>query len=361
LVRRVGNTDLMFPKRQSGLEIVGNFYRASEALLAQSFLESEGIQAWVFDETQIRMQWHLAAALGGVKVAVRPGDAVRAGNFWPRTALRLSRRWRSSNSPRPPKSAALGAARAPYRRLSSENAPSSISCLCRSFSRPGVSSCPCPDRRFIESAVLAVTCGLALKIASLPPNWPVKRMGPGPSAIGATCHDGEGRVGVQDRAAGSPRGQATRRKESGAKLPFSLTEQRFPIRCDSLRGKLPAKRKALSKDRSRGAQLPTARGVINNLSRTGRQKLSRVACGSRSVPAPSGPPVRRAEEGISRDAGLRQVSATGWAVFEFVSCQGAGMHGPKFSCRSYWIAMCRRDGRPRKNRRRDRGSRVTAP
>ena len=68
----------MFPERQSGLEIVGHFYRASEALLARSFLESEGIEACVIDETQIRMQWHLAAALGGVKVAVSPGDAARA-------------------------------------------------------------------------------------------------------------------------------------------------------------------------------------------------------------------------------------------------------------------------------------------
>jgi ribosomal protein S27AE len=68
----------MFPKRQSGFEIVGNFYRASEALVAQSFLQSEGIEAWVVDETQIRMQWQLAAALGGVKVAVSPSDAARA-------------------------------------------------------------------------------------------------------------------------------------------------------------------------------------------------------------------------------------------------------------------------------------------
>ena len=60
----------MFPNRQSGLEIVGNFWYIHEAELAKALLQSEGIPAWVLDEHQIRMRWHLAAALGGVKVAV---------------------------------------------------------------------------------------------------------------------------------------------------------------------------------------------------------------------------------------------------------------------------------------------------
>jgi hypothetical protein len=69
---------MMLPKRQSGLEIVGNFWYLHEADLAKSFLESQGIRAWVLDEHQIRMRWHLAAALGGVKVAVSPSDAERS-------------------------------------------------------------------------------------------------------------------------------------------------------------------------------------------------------------------------------------------------------------------------------------------
>jgi hypothetical protein len=69
---------MLFAKRQSGMEIVARFYHPYEADLARSLLESEGIHAWVFDDQQIRMRWHLAAALGGVKVAVSPVDAARA-------------------------------------------------------------------------------------------------------------------------------------------------------------------------------------------------------------------------------------------------------------------------------------------
>lgn len=68
----------MLPIRQSGLTVVVNATYPYEADLARAYLESEGIDAWVLDEHQVRMTWHLAHALGGVKVAVRHEDAARA-------------------------------------------------------------------------------------------------------------------------------------------------------------------------------------------------------------------------------------------------------------------------------------------
>ena len=68
----------MLAERQSGLAIVGRFSYLHEADLAKSLLESEGIEAWLLDENQIRHRWHLGGALGGVKVAVGPEFAGRA-------------------------------------------------------------------------------------------------------------------------------------------------------------------------------------------------------------------------------------------------------------------------------------------
>jgi len=68
----------MFPKRQSGFEIVQVSWFAHEAHLAKALLASEGIAAWVLDADQIGVQWHVAGALGGIKVGVRSEDAERA-------------------------------------------------------------------------------------------------------------------------------------------------------------------------------------------------------------------------------------------------------------------------------------------
>jgi len=68
----------MHPIQQSGLAVVGSLLYAHEAHLAKGRLEAEGIEAWVLDEDQVRMQWHLARALGGIKVAVAPAHAERA-------------------------------------------------------------------------------------------------------------------------------------------------------------------------------------------------------------------------------------------------------------------------------------------
>lgn len=68
----------MLPTRQSGLAVVLSCYYLHEADVARALLESEGIEAWILDEHQIRQRWHLAGALGGVKLAVAPQDAARA-------------------------------------------------------------------------------------------------------------------------------------------------------------------------------------------------------------------------------------------------------------------------------------------
>jgi hypothetical protein len=57
------------------MSVVASYYYPYEAHLARSQLEAGGIEAWVLDEHQVQMRWHLAAALGGVKVAVSPADA----------------------------------------------------------------------------------------------------------------------------------------------------------------------------------------------------------------------------------------------------------------------------------------------
>ena len=68
----------MLPARQSGFTVVVNATYPYEADLARGYLESEGVDAWILDEHQVRMQWHLAHALGCIKVAVRHEDAQRA-------------------------------------------------------------------------------------------------------------------------------------------------------------------------------------------------------------------------------------------------------------------------------------------
>ena len=65
-------------RSQSGLSVVKSCFFLHEADLARALLDSYGIEAWIFDEHQIRQQWHLAGALGGIKVAVAPEDAYRA-------------------------------------------------------------------------------------------------------------------------------------------------------------------------------------------------------------------------------------------------------------------------------------------
>lgn len=68
----------MLSRSQSGLTVVKSCFFLHEADLARALLDSYGIEAWILDEHQIRQQWHLAGALGGIKVAVAPECAYRA-------------------------------------------------------------------------------------------------------------------------------------------------------------------------------------------------------------------------------------------------------------------------------------------
>lgn len=68
----------MLSQRQSGLAVVKSCFFLHEADVARALLDSYGIEAWILDEHQIRQQWHLAGALGGIKVAVAPECAYRA-------------------------------------------------------------------------------------------------------------------------------------------------------------------------------------------------------------------------------------------------------------------------------------------
>ncbi len=60
------------------METVTTFHKGEDAYLFRAFLESEGIQAHVFDEYVLQMQWLYTAAVGGVRVVVDEEDLERA-------------------------------------------------------------------------------------------------------------------------------------------------------------------------------------------------------------------------------------------------------------------------------------------
>lgn len=60
------------------LVTVAVFGTPTEAAMAQNLLESEGIAAFVNDESVPGMFWHLGNAVGGVKLQVPAGDEERA-------------------------------------------------------------------------------------------------------------------------------------------------------------------------------------------------------------------------------------------------------------------------------------------
>lgn len=68
----------MLTQRQSGLAVVATFFYVYEADIAKALLESYGLEAWILDHQLIRQEWHLAGALGGVKLAVAQENAYRA-------------------------------------------------------------------------------------------------------------------------------------------------------------------------------------------------------------------------------------------------------------------------------------------
>jgi ribosomal protein S27E len=52
-----------------------------DALLAKGSLESAGIQSYLVDDNMIRMDWFISNLLGGIKLKVRPEDAVAASEI----------------------------------------------------------------------------------------------------------------------------------------------------------------------------------------------------------------------------------------------------------------------------------------
>ena len=58
-----------------------HFFTLPEALLAQSILDSAGIQSYLVDENTIRMDWFYSNALGGIKLQVRETDAAAAAGL----------------------------------------------------------------------------------------------------------------------------------------------------------------------------------------------------------------------------------------------------------------------------------------
>jgi hypothetical protein len=56
------------------METVAKFVKGEDAYLFRSFLNSEGIEAHVFDEYIAQLFWHYTQAIGGVRVAVADED-----------------------------------------------------------------------------------------------------------------------------------------------------------------------------------------------------------------------------------------------------------------------------------------------
>ncbi len=60
------------------MKTVARFHKVEEAYLFRSYLESEDIAAFVFDEYVPQVQWLWTQAIGGIRVLVGDEDAERA-------------------------------------------------------------------------------------------------------------------------------------------------------------------------------------------------------------------------------------------------------------------------------------------
>lgn len=58
--------------------VLRRFRDLTEALLAKGYIESAGIQAFLYDENMVRMGWYQSDFFGGVKLAVKQQDAEAA-------------------------------------------------------------------------------------------------------------------------------------------------------------------------------------------------------------------------------------------------------------------------------------------
>jgi Putative prokaryotic signal transducing protein len=68
---------------------VATFTTPEEAHLFRLFLESEGVEAIVFDEHFVQLFWHYSNAIGGVRVAVDESDQEAASAIFHRYMIAL--------------------------------------------------------------------------------------------------------------------------------------------------------------------------------------------------------------------------------------------------------------------------------
>ncbi len=61
---------------------IAKFFKSEDAHLFRSFLESEGIAAYVFDEHVSQLFWHQTLAFGGIRVSVADEDVERADELY---------------------------------------------------------------------------------------------------------------------------------------------------------------------------------------------------------------------------------------------------------------------------------------
>ncbi len=64
------------------METVARFHKGEEAYLFRSYLESEGIQAFVFDEHFPQLWWLYTQAIGGIRVVVDVDVAEQAADLY---------------------------------------------------------------------------------------------------------------------------------------------------------------------------------------------------------------------------------------------------------------------------------------
>ena len=60
------------------LVTIATFGEPTEANIVRSRLEADGIRAWLADEATVGVAWHLATAVGGIKLQVAEADVGRA-------------------------------------------------------------------------------------------------------------------------------------------------------------------------------------------------------------------------------------------------------------------------------------------
>ncbi len=64
------------------MNTVASFRRGEDAYLFRSFLESEGVTSYVYDEYIPQLMWHYTQAIGGIRVVVADEDLEHAKQLY---------------------------------------------------------------------------------------------------------------------------------------------------------------------------------------------------------------------------------------------------------------------------------------